>query len=141
MGYREAAERAKQNRPEPVIQAFVLDDELYHVPIRRLDGQDWALVTAEAPPEVARDARLGFNTRKAAMIACGRHAQLLDADKNPVPAEYDEDGKRVPVDWGMIFAAISGTEVDAIAAIWWAMNVSDPNERVVAAKKASAGGS
>lgn len=142
MGWKDSLAKAKNARTEtdPIRQDIVLDEDLYQVEIRRLDGLDWAAITAEAPPETETDARLGYNTRKAALIACRRHGRLLDASGNPVPVEHDEDGEIIPVDWAGIFTAISGVEVQAIAAGWWAMNMHDPNQRVQQLKKASAAG-
>lgn len=140
MSFKDALARAKRDRPEPVLQSVAIGDELFQIPITRLDGMDWAAVAAEAPPESEMDARLGFNTSKAALVACRRHSRLLDAEGEPVPLDLDESGKSIPTDWVGVFDAISGVEVQAIAATWWAMNAHDPNQRVVALKKASLGG-
>lgn len=134
--------RAQEGRPEPVLVDIAIGESLYKVEARRLDGMEWAAVMAEAPPVDEASARLGYSTHRGALIACRRHGRLLDAGGDPVThLEVDEEGKPVPLDWAVIFSAISGTEVGAIAAVWWALNMGDPNERVVALKKASAGGS
>ena len=130
MSFKDALAKARASRPEPVLQSVAVGDELFQVEVRRLDGMEWAAITAECPPTDEKGARLGYDTNKAALVACRRHSRLLDEAGEPV-----ED-----VDWAELFSAISGAEVGAIAAIWWALNMHDPNERVVALKKASAGG-
>lgn len=131
MSFKDALAKARASRPEPVLQSVAVGDELFQVEVRRLDGMEWAAVTAECPPTDEKGARLGYDTNKAALVACRRHSRLLDEAGEPVEE----------VDWGGLFTEISGAEVGAIAAIWWALNMHDPNERVVALKKASAGGS
>ncbi len=131
MSFKDALAKARASRPEPVLQPVAVGDALFQVEVRRLDGMEWAAITAECPPTDEKGARLGYDTNKAALVACRRYSRLLDEAGEPV-----ED-----VDWAELFAEISGAEVGAIAAIWWALNMHDPNERVVALKKASAGGS
>lgn len=131
MSFKDALAKARAARPEPVLQPVAVGDALFQVEVRRLDGMEWAAITAECPPTDEKGARLGYDTNKAALVACRRYSRLLDEAGEPV-----ED-----VDWADLFSAISGAEVGAIAAIWWALNMHDPNERVVALKKASAGGS
>jgi len=141
VGLKEDLNRAKQNRPEPVLVDIVIGDTLYRVDARRLDGMEWAGVMAESPPTDEGSARLGFSTHRAALIACTRFSTLYDADGEPVRhIETDEQGNPLPLDWGLIFSAISGIEVQALAATWWALNAGDPNQRVVDLKKSSAGG-
>ena len=130
MGFKEALERAQAERPKPVLQQVAVGDELFSVEVRRLDGMEWAGVMAECPPVDAAGARLGYDADKAAVVACKRYSRLLDADGEPVD----------DFEWDDLFAVISGVEVKAIAAIWWAMNMSDPNERVAELKKASRAG-
>ncbi|UOQ60387.1 hypothetical protein MUN76_15365 [Leucobacter rhizosphaerae] len=143
MSFKDALAKARSNRPEPVLQAVAVGDELYHVEIRRLDGMDWAAITADCPPRHERDASMGYDSNKAALIACRRHGRLLDGDDEPVAMAVirDDQGNVVDDPWLNLFNAISGTEADAIAALWWGQNVNDPNKHVVALKKASAGGS
>lgn len=142
MGLKEDLAAAKAARPQPVLVDVALGDVLYKVEVRRLDGMEWAAVMAEAPPTDEGSARVGYSTHRGALIACKRHGRLLDAEGTPVThLGVDEDGAPAPLDWPAIFSAISGTEVGAIAAVWWALNMGDPNERVLALKKASAGGS
>lgn len=117
-------------KPEPVVQHVAVGDVLFGVEVSRLPGADWAAVMADCPPGEEAGARLGYDTTKAALVACRRYSRLLDAEGEPV-----ED-----VDWAELFEVISGTEVAAIASIWWALNMHDPNQRVVALKKALAGG-
>lgn len=130
MTFKDALAKARAARPEPKLQAVALGDELFNVEIRRLDGMEWAGIMSECPPRDEKGARLGYDDVKAAKLACKRFSRLLDSDGEPV-----ED-----VDWGGLFDAISGTEVGAISATWWALNMFDPNEQVVALKKALAGG-
>lgn len=142
MGLKEDLEIAKAHRPEPVLVDIAVGEALYKVEVRRLDGMEWAGVMAEAPPTDEASARLGYSTHRAALIACRRYSRLLDADGEAVThIEVDENGNPLPLDWGLIFDAISGIEVQAIAATWWALNAGDPNQRVVDLKKSSAGGS
>lgn len=131
MSFKDDLAKARADRPKPVLQAVAVGDELYQVEVMRLDGMAWAAVMAECPPTDAKGARLGYDSDKAALVACKRFSRLLDAEGEPV-----ED-----FDWADLFDTISGTEVAAIASIWWALNMSDPNDRVVQLKKASAGGS
>lgn len=131
MSFMDKLAKARAERPEPVLVPVAVGDELYSVEVMRLDGMDWAAITAECPPTDEKGARLGYDTNKAALVACRRHARLLDAEGEPVP----------DVEWSELFATISGVEIAAIAATWWALNMNDPNQRVVKLKKASAGGS
>lgn len=141
MGLKEDLEAAEANRPKPVLVDIAIGDALYRVDARRLDGMEWAGVMAEAPPTDEASARLGFSTHRAALIACSRYSKLYDADGEPVThIEVDEKGDPLPLNWARIFAAISGIEVQALAATWWALNAGDPNQRVVDLKKSSAGG-
>lgn len=130
MSFKDALAKARESRPKPVLQPVAVGDELYQVEITRLDGMDWAAVMAECPPTDEKGARLGYDSNKAALVACKRYSRLLGTDGEPV-ADFD---------WGDLFTAISGAEIGAIAAVWWAMNMHDPNERVVALKKAWAAG-
>ena len=131
MSFLEAVARAKADRPAPVLVPVAVGEALFDVEVSRLDGADWAAVMAECPPTTERGALLGYETDKAALIACRRHARLIDADGESV----------TDVVWQDLFSAISGAEVGAIAATWWALNMNDPNQRVVALKKAYSGGS
>lgn len=141
MGLAEDLERAQGDRPDPVLVDVAIGGALYQIEVRRLDGMEWALVMAESPP-TAETLRLGYSPPRAALIACSRHGKLLDADGNRVTTlGVDDDGNPIPLDWAAIFTAISGVEIQAIAASWWGLNVGDPNEHVVQLKKASAGGS
>lgn len=130
MSFKDALAKARESRPKPVLQPVAVGDELYQVEITRLDGMDWAAVMAECPPTDEKGARLGYDSNKAALVACKRYSRLLDTEGEPV-ADFD---------WGDLFTAISGAEIGAIAAVWWALNMHDPNERVVALKKAWAAG-
>ena len=141
MGLKEDLEAAKSARVQPKVVDIVVNDTLYGVEVKRLDGMEWAAIMAECPPD-AQSVRLGYDAQKAALVASCRHGRLLDAGGEQIlTLGVDEEGTPVPVDWDAIFAAISGVEVQAIAGLWWGMNVGDPNQRVVALKKASAGGS
>lgn len=139
MTYREKLAKMREARPEPVMVPFVLDDELFHVDVRKLDGMDWAAVTADALPVTALDHRLGFSTIRAALLACEKYSTLHDAEQVPVPEEW-EKGEKIPTDWRGIFDEISEEELNAIAALWWGMNSRDPNRRAGELKKALAGG-
>lgn len=130
MSFKDALERARAGRPKSTLVPVAVDDELFQIEVRRLDGMDWAAIAAECPPGDEKSARLGYDTNKAALIACKRFSRLLDADGVPVEE----------VEWDDLFAAISGVEIGAIAATWWALNMHDPNQRVAALKKALAGG-
>lgn len=130
MGLKEDLAAAKANRPQPVLVDIAIGDTLYKVEARRLDGMQWASIMAAAPPSDEGSARLGYSPSRAALHACRDYGRLLDEDSEPVDA-----------DWAEVFDAISGVEVQAIAATWWALNAADPNQNVVALKKASAGGS
>lgn len=139
MGLKDDLERARAERPQPVLVDIAVGESLYKVEVKRLDGMEWAAVMADAPPESPADARLGYAASKAALYACRKYGRLLDADDNPV-VELDDDGNRADTDWDAVFKAISGVELQAIAATWWALNMGDPNQRVVDLKKASSGG-
>lgn len=130
MSFKDALAKARERRPKPVEVSVAVGDELFKVEVARLDGMDWAAVMAECPPTDKKAARLGYDTNKAALVACERYSRLLDAGGEPV-----ED-----VDWVDLFATLSGAEIGAIAATWWATNMHDPNQRVVDLKKASMGG-
>lgn len=128
MSFKDDVAAAKSARPEPVVVSVAVGDTLYGVETKRLDGMQWAAVMAAAPPSDEAGARLGYDTSKAALIACKQHSRLLDAEGEPV-AEFE---------WNDLFNAISGTEIGAIAATWWALNMGDPNQKVIALKKARA---
>lgn len=129
MSFKDDLAVAKKSRPEPVVVSVAIGESLYGVEVKRLDGMQWAAVMSSAPPSDESGARLGYDTSKAALIACKKYSRLLDADDEPV----DE------VDWDDLFETISGTEIGAIAATWWALNMGDPNQKVIALKKARAG--
>ena len=143
MGLKEDLERAKQTRPEPVLVDIVISDALYQVETRRLDGMQWAAVMASAPPVDAASVMLGYSPAQGALVACREYGRMLDAEGNPVDMSpvLDENGEVVSEPWEDVFEAISGTEIQAIASSWWGRNAGDPNQRVEALKKASAGGS
>lgn len=142
MSLKDALAKAREGRPEPVLQSVVIGDELFQVELRRLDGMDWAGVTAECPPSDQKGFRLGYDTNKAALLACRRFSRLLDSDGEPVDMTVTRDSKGVITydPWADVFNAVSGGEAGAIAATWWALNMHDPNQRVVELKKALAGG-
>lgn len=135
MGIKEDLEAAKANRPEPVLVDIAIGETLYKVEVKRLDGMEWAGIMADAPPTDEASARLGYSPHRAALIACTRHGRLLDGSGTEAVAMGGEG-----LDWHELFEAISGIEVQAIAASWWALNAGDPNGRVVALKKSLAGG-
>ncbi len=141
MGLKEDLARAKSSRPAPVLVDIVVGETLYKVEVRRLDGMEWAAVMASAPPIDEGSARLGFNARVGALVACRDYGRLLDADGNEIHnLGIDDYGEIVPLDWAAILDAISGVELQALSATWWALNSYDPNQRVVELKKASQGG-
>lgn len=137
MSFRDALERVRESRPEPTLVEVAVGDELFSVEVRRLDGMDWAAVMAECPPSGTGNVALGYDVTRAALLACQLHGRLLDAAGEPVDLGDKSESRKA---WSDLFTAVSGTEVRAIAASWWALNMRDPNERVVALKKASAGG-
>lgn len=143
MSLKDALAKAREDRPEPVRQPVAVGDELFEVEMKRLDGMAWAAITSECPPTDAMGAGLGYDSNRAALLACKRHGRLLDADGEPVDMSpvRDEHGNIISEPWEDVFTAISGAEVSGIAAIWWMLNMLGPNERVAALKKASAGGS
>lgn len=142
MSFKDDLAKARASRPEPVLQAVAVGDELYQVEMMRLDGMDWAAVMAECPPADEKGARLGYDSNKAALVACKRYSRLLDTDGEHVSMSVvrDDKGKVIEDPWADLFKTISGAEIGAIAAVWWALNMNDPNERVVALKKAWAAG-
>lgn len=142
MSFKEALAKARAERPAPILQAVAVGDELYQVEMMRLDGMDWAAVMAECPPNDEKGARLGYDSNKAALIACKRHSRLIDTDGETVDMSIvkDDKGNVLADPWRDLFDTISGAEIGAIAAVWWALNMSDPNARVVALKKAWAAG-
>lgn len=125
MSFKEDLAKAKAKR-EPVVVDVLIGDALYGVEVRRLDGMQWAEVTAAAPPTTEVGARLSYDTAKGALIACERFGRLLDSKGKPVK----------DFSWQEVFDAISGIEVTAIAATWWQLNMGEPNESVTAVKKA-----
>lgn len=142
MSFEEDLAAAKAARPEPVVVSVAVGDSLYGVEVKRLDGMQWAEVMASAPPNDEAGARLGYDTSKAALAACRKYSRLLDGDGEPVDmSPAIKDGKPVSDPWRDMFTAISGTEIGAIAATWWALNAGDPNKKVIALKKARAAGS
>lgn len=141
MSFKEALAKARAERPEPILQAVAVGDELYQVEMMRLDGMDWAAVMAECPPLDEKSARLGYDSNRAALVACKRHSRLLDADGEAVDMEtVVKDGEVVSDPWADLFQTISGAEIGALAAVWWALNMNDPNQRVIALKKALSAG-
>lgn len=130
MDFKDALAKARESRPEPVLVAVAVADDLFNVEVRRLDGMDWVGVMAECPPSTEKGARLGYEAERAALVACRQYSQLLTTDGDVVTG----------IDWDDLFKLISGTEIGAIAATWWALNMADPNRRVVELKKALAGG-
>lgn len=129
MSFKEALAKARAGRPEPELVEVAVGDDLFQVEVSRLDGMDWAAVMADCPPSPA-SIQLGYDATVGAVLACERHGRLLDSSGDPV-----ED-----VDWRELFAEISGAEARAVAATWWALNMRDPNTRVVELKKALEGG-
>lgn len=141
MSFKDALAKARDSRPEPKRVAVAVGDDLFNVEVMRLDGMDWAAVMAECPPSDEKGARLGYDTNKAALIACKRFSRLLDAEDEPVDMSLVvKDDKVVESPWDDLFTTISGVEIGAIAATWWALNMNDPNNRVVELKKSLAGG-
>lgn len=142
MTFKDKLAAARASRPAPVLQAVAVDGELFSVEVRRLDGMEWSGVTAECPPADEMGARLGYDTKKAALIACRRFSRLLDSAGDPVDmsVQLDENGNPDYDPWVDLFGTLAGVEVDAIAATWWALNAHDPNQQVVALKKALAAG-
>lgn len=141
MSFREELAKAREGRPEPVLVGVAVGESLYQVEVSRLDGMDWASIMADAIPTDEKGARLGYDTNKASLLACRKFSRLLGPDGEPKDmAPVMEDGRMVSDPWGDLFKTISGTEVGAIAATWWALNMRDPNQKVVDLKKLSAGG-
>lgn len=143
MGLKEDLEAAKAKRPQPVYVDIAVGETLYKVEVRRLDGMQWAGVLASAPPTDVASARLGYSAREGALQACREYGRLLDSDDVAIDMSVvrDDHGVVVTDPWADTFEAISGVEVQAIAASWWALNSGDPNKLVGELKKASAGGS
>lgn len=131
MSFKDAVARAKADRPEPVLVDVAVGETYFKVEVMRLDGAKWASVLAECPPTSELGASLGYESYKAALVACRRHSRLLTPEGESVS----------DVVWPDLFDAISGAEIGAIAATWWHLNMKDPNDRVVALKKAFSGGS
>ncbi len=127
MSFKDDLAAAKAAREEPALVDIAIGDALYQIETRRLDGMEWADIMADSPPNNDAAARLGFDVYRAAFLACKKHGRLLDAGGGEVP----------DVDWGDLFAAISGAEVSAIGATWWALNMANPNRRVASLKKTS----
>lgn len=139
MSLTDALAKARESRPEPILITVAVGEELFQVECKRLDGMDWAAVMAAAPPRDDIGVKLSYDIGRGALVACARHSRLLDSEGNLV-VERDEQGAVIPTDWAGIFAAISGSETNQLAATWWALNMNDPNKHVEALKKASAGG-
>ncbi|MBB4072045.1 hypothetical protein [Canibacter oris] len=130
MSFHDDLKKAQQQRATETVD-ISLAGNLYSIEISRLPGMQWAAIIAAAPPQDAADARLGYSPATAALAACKAHGRLLDAAGVPV----------ADVDWGELFDAISGVEVQAVAAVWWGLNMGTPNDEVVALKKVSRPGS
>lgn len=142
MGLNEDLAAAKASRPEPVLVDVVVNDALYRVETRRLDGMQWAAVMAAAPPTDSVSVMLGYSPAQGALVACREYGRLFDADgvEQDMSPVVGDDGVVLSDPWGDVFDAISGTEIQAVASSWWGRNAGDPNQRVEALKKASRGG-
>lgn len=114
----------------PALIEVVIGDSLYSIEVSRLDGMDWSAIMADATPTSVEGAGLGYEPSVGGVLACKRHGRLLDGDGVPVEAP----------DWDAVFAALSGVDARGVASAWWALNMRDPNKRVVALKKAWAAG-
>lgn len=142
MSFEDDLAAAKAERPEPVPVEVAVGAKLYTIEVRRLDGMEWAGITSECPPHDEKSAALGYDTNRAALLACRRFSRLLDADGEVVDTtvKRDEHGNVLSDRWADVFAIISGVEVGQLAATWWALNMHDPNQKVVELKKASLAG-
>lgn len=142
MSITDALAKSRASRPKPSLVAIAVGNELFNVEVRRLDGMEWAGVMAECPPVAEKDTYIGYDTNKAALVACRGYGRLLNMAGEPqdMAVKHDEAGTVISDRWAEVFTEISGDEIGHIAAGWWGKNVSDPNKRVEALKKAFAGG-
>lgn len=136
MSFKESVAKARAEQPEPALVPVAVGEDLYEVEVTRLPGMEWSAIMVDAPP-TGNDRVFGFDLNKGALLACQRHARLLDAEGEPVDMSQGEDASDP---WEDLFDTISGQEVSIIAATWWALNVNDPNQRVVELKKSLTGG-
>lgn len=131
MSFRELMDKARAQKPDPVRVDVTAAGELFQVEVSRLDGMDWSGIMVECPPRNQKLSGLGCDLPRAALLACERHGRLLNSDGEEVP----------DVVWEELFEVLSGIDVQGIAAVWWSLNMRDPNQRVVDLKKALSGGS
>lgn len=141
MSFKDDLAKARESRPEPVYIEVGVGDNMYSVEVFQLDGMDWSAIMADATPTSAEGAALGYEPSAGALLACKRHGKLLDSDGGAVDMEpVKVDGKVVSEPWDNLFAELSGVDARGIASAWWALNMRDPNKRVVALKKSLAAG-
>lgn len=125
-----AAKNAALETPETAEVPITVNGKLYTVRVKRVPGIGWDDIVARCPARAEAHFRVGYDTGRATRIALEEHGVLLDADG----ADVDE------VNWGEILEVVSGVEIRAISAAWWGLNEQEPNNLVVALKKASRGG-
>lgn len=111
-----------------------LAGKLVRLKFRPLGGIQWADITAKSParPEAPMDRHYGYNWQAAAMKAAPLCGRVL---------EDDDEVKRDAETWKKLFAKLNGPDVRSICSAIWALNDWDPQQRLEALKKASAGDS
>lgn len=130
MGLKEDLEAAKNAQTEPVLVPVSIGGVLYQVEATRLPGTAWDGIVARCPARAEQHFHVGYDTGRATALALKEHGRLLTADG----ADAGE------TDWDAVLDTISGVELRAISAAWWGLNEQDPDQMVIALKKALAGG-
>lgn len=115
---------------EPVDQAVELGGELVTIRLWPLTGTEWRGLTAKHPPRegVVFDQNVGYNLP----------AVLAEYPK--VYAVQGDDVVNVTDKWAGIVEVLSAPDLRNLESAVWGLNEFDPQKRLAAAGKVSAGG-
>ncbi len=99
----------------------------------QMDPMDWTTVTDRHPmrPGVLVDERYGYNLRAVTREAAPKCGFLVEDDR-PQPLQSAES-------WASLFKSITGAEFARITDAIWSLNEYEPEQAVLAAKKALSG--
>jgi hypothetical protein len=131
-----AAQKSAERQTADV--EILLNGHLYRLHVTQMDGMEWASIVDKYParPGILIDQRYGYNLRALTKGELHRCAVLYDGD-DVVPLRRDPIGAKNRVDqWADLFKAIDGNATQRVCDAVWGLNEYDPEQAVIAAKKA-----
>ncbi len=123
---------------EPEFVPVVLAGVMVGIRFMPMSGDDWYLLTMKHPPrpDVVQDSRLGYDLR--AVVEAFPEVALVVDDVVDDMMRPGPDGELVSV-WPKVLSKLTKTGLHDLSTSMWSAHERDPEVRVEAAGKASAG--